>query len=329
MTRLIDPFGRVSDYLRISVLEQCNLRCIYCMPADGLNFKHGDQILRTDEVGRVVQIAASLGIRKIRFTGGEPLLRRDIVELVRCAVRTRGIESVHLTTNGTRLVEQLPELSRAGLHGVNISLDTVRRNRFEKITRRDLFEQVLAAIDCAIQSGVETIKVNVVVMRGINDDEVPDFAALTERRPITVRFIELMPFDADQLWKTGKFCGSDRMVGMLRERYPRLLLEKGSATETLCLKIPEHRGRLAFIPSYSRNLCGTCNRLRLTADGYLRNCLYSEDEFPLLQLLRNGGTDEDLAQVFRRATSAKLADGWLAQRASKDRRRSSMTQVGG
>lgn len=327
---LVDAFGRSFDYARIAVNERCNLRCVYCMPAEGLPFKEGDALLSADEIARLVRVLAGLGVRKVRFTGGEPLLRRDIVRLVADAAATEGIESICLTTNGILFDAHADALREAGLSGVNISLDTLRAERFRTITRRTGIERVLAAVDRAVALGLASVKVNVVTMRGFNDDEIPAFAEWTRALPITVRFIELMPFDARQVWKRGHFFGAAWIVERLEAAFPTLETVAGSRTEHHAFRAPGHAGTIAVIPAYSRDLCGACNRLRITADGRIRNCLYARRETDLIGAMREGGDDAALERRLREAMWSKAADGWQAQRdpdGGDDRR--SMTQIGG
>ena len=272
---LLDQFGRTFDYLRIAVNEKCNLRCIYCMPEKGVPFKPENKLLNTLEITRLVKIAASLGVKKIRFTGGEPLLRKDITELIQAAAGTPGIRSVHLTTNGIFLESAISELQEAGLTGVNISLDTLNPERFKKITRRNGLAQVMAGLDAALATGSLLTKLNVVAMRNFNEDELDRFAGLTKDHEIVVRFIELMPFDSQQIWKTGKFYGVDQIISDLHQTFPHLVIDQGTRTEHNIYRVPGYRGKIAVIPAYSRHLCGACNRIRITADGKILNCLFS------------------------------------------------------
>ena len=329
---LADRFGRIFTYMRIAVVERCNLRCIYCMPEEGIPFTAREELLTTDELLRVVRAGAGLGIRKIRYTGGEPLLHPDIVNLVAGAASHPGIETVHLTTNGVLLSRLAGELRRAGLSGVNISLDTLRKDRFAKITRRSKLSEVLAGLDAARSAGFESIKINVVALRGFNDDEIVDFAELTRDADLTVRFIELMPFDAHQIWKTGTFLRLDFVREQLASQYGALASTDGSATETEAFRLPGFRGKVALIPAYTRSLCSACDRVRLTADGKIRNCLYGKHEYDLKAVLRGGGSDEDIHSLLREAMGHKARDGWAAQKEpveGGDRQRVSMTEIGG
>lgn len=325
---VVDQHGRVFDYVRIAVNERCNLRCIYCMPEEGIDFLPQDQLLRPDEISRVVRILAKLQVRKIRFTGGEPLLRDDMAHLISETTATQGIESVHITTNGLLLRKHSDALYEAGLHGINISLETLDHEKFIKITRRDALEQVLDGLSLALSKPFPAVKINAVAMRDLNDEEIGDFVELTRENQLTVRFIELMPFDAHQIWKTGKFFGAEKILEELNSLYPRMVKKQGSATEEHVYRIPGYVGKLAVIPSFTRSLCGGCNRIRLTADGKIRNCLYSDNEFDVKGLLRHGGSDQKIASLFKRAMWLKLKDGWGAQHRG-DHHRESMTQIGG
>lgn len=326
---ITDKFGRTFNYLRIALCERCNLRCVYCMPEEGIKFANPKNILQHDEILRVVNVLSRCGVNKIRYTGGEPLIRKDVVEIVRDTVSIEGVSTVHLTTNGILLEKMMEPLHRAGLHGLNISLDSLKADRFEKIARRPGVELVKRNIEAAIKTGFESVKINMVVMRNFNHDEIPDFVDLTRNRDITVRFIELMPFDAHQIWKTGHFFGVELMENMLNELYPDRIETSGSSTETRVYRLPGYKGKIALIPSFTRSLCTGCSRIRLTADGRIRNCLYSEEEFDVLKLIRSGAGDGEISEFFRNAMSQKTKDGWEAQRHSSEHVRSSMTQIGG
>ncbi len=323
-----DQFGRSFNYLRIALNEQCNLRCIYCMPEEGIAFRTEDKLLTTDEIFRIIELTARLGISKIRFTGGEPLLRKDLPKLIRFANNTIGVESIHLTTNGLLLVKHIEQLEDAGLTGINISLDTLKPEKFKVITRRDGLNLVLDGLEKAIQSGMTSIKINVVAMRDFNNDELLDFVDLTRENDITVRFIELMPFDAHQIWKTGKFYGADHIVSDLKRQIKDLESVDGSRTEHHIFRVKGHKGKLAVIPAYSRSLCGECNRIRLTADGKLLNCLYSQEETNIRDAMRSGCSDDEIGKMFRKTMWKKFQDGWDAQNQGNDQRES-MTQIGG
>ena len=329
---LVDRFGRTFDYLRLAIIEKCNLRCIYCMPEEGIDFAPQSELLTYAEHLRLIRVAAVAGVTKVRFTGGEPLTHPKILALVSGAVATPGIESVHITTNGLMLKGMAQDLKAAGLHGLNISLDTLREDRFAQIARRPRLADALAGLEAALSAEFATVKINVVALRGFNDDEVTDFAELTRDNNITVRFIELMPFDAQQIWKTGTFLRLDFIRQQLEETYGVLESDSGSATESTVFRVPGYAGKVALIPAYTRTLCSSCNRIRITADGKIRNCLYSQNETDLLGPLRAGAGDKEILALLRGSMLAKLKDGWLAQKAAGDdsgRTRISMTEIGG
>lgn len=334
---LQDTFGRTFDYVRIAITEKCNLRCTYCMPEEGVDFKNGEQILSTEEILRVIGILAQMGVKKVRFTGGEPLVRKDIVELVRGAANTPGIKGVHMTTNGIIFPKYAEQLLEAGLTGVNISLDTLEPAKFKEITRREGEDKVLESIRMAQAMGFPRVKVNLVLMRGFNDTEFFDFTEMTRDQRITVRFIEFMPFDAEQIWESGEhFLSAETMIKQLKERYPNIELASGTRTEHHVYQVPGYAGKIAIIPAFTRSLCGNCSRIRLTADGGVRNCLYSDQEYSILSLLRSGCTDEEIVATFRQAFREKAKDGFEAKKRSamqvstvKFAGRTSMTQIGG
>jgi len=334
---LQDMFGRTFDYVRIAVTEKCNLRCTYCMPEEGVDFKNGEQILSSDEILRVIRLLADTGVKKVRFTGGEPLVRKDIVKLVEGAANTPNIKAVHITTNGIIFPKYAQDLRNAGLTGVNISLDTFDKEKFVRITRRNGIEKVLDSIQLASDLGFPRVKVNLVVMKGFNDDELHAFTELTKHSKVTVRFIEFMPFDADQIWETGEhFLSAEKMVSDLHRWYPNLQSSSGTRTEHHIFQVPGYAGKIAIIPAFTRNLCGNCSRIRLTADGGIRNCLYSDQEYNLRDMLRDGSSDDDVVATFRKAFKEKAKDGFESKKQSAMREttiefkgRVSMTQIGG
>ena len=325
---ITDYFGRTFNYLRLAVNEHCNLRCVYCMPEEGVSFLGQDQLLSTTEIKNILQIMSDLGVNKVRFTGGEPLLRKDIIDLIEYSSKRSIFESVHITTNGLLLSKYIDQLQQAGLTGINISLDTLDAEKFKKITRRDEFQNVMKGLNEAVLSNIENIKVNVVAMRDFNEDEILDFVELTKTNDITVRFIELMPFDSHQIWRTGKYYSADRILADLRANIKLLRPISGSSTEHHIFQIEGYKGRVAVIPSYTRTLCAKCNRIRITADGKLLNCLYSKIETNIRDAIRQGLSNDLIKDMIRKAMGEKMIDGWTAQRQGNESRES-MTQIGG
>lgn len=336
---LQDEFGRTFDYVRIAVTEKCNLRCTYCMPEEGVDFQGKEKILTSEEILRVIGVLARMGIKKVRFTGGEPLVRKDIPDLIAGAAATPGIKAVHMTTNGLLFDRYAEALKKSGLYGVNISLDTMDAEKFVRITRREGVDKVREAIKLALDMEFPRVKVNVVLMRGFNENELSQFTELARDNRLTVRFIEFMPFDAHQIWESGvHFASAESLVNQISALYPGIQDAPGTRTEHHVFQAPGHAGKIAVIPAFTRSLCGNCSRIRLTADGSIRNCLYSDQEFSLRQRLRDGCSDDDIVDVFREAFKNKAKDGFEAKKASSihqqnvsvaDIGRVSMTQIGG
>lgn len=304
---LTDPFGRYHDYLRISLTERCNLRCRYCMPEEGVPLSSSTHLLTTPELVRIARLFVRLGVSKIRLTGGEPLLRKDVEELAAELGRLPGLRTLALTTNGLLLPKKLTHLQAAGVNALNISLDTLRPERFEHITRRRGIEVVLSAIDRALDAGYDPVKVNCVVMRGSNDDELVDFVALTETRPIEARFIEYMPF-AGNGWADEVFMPFAEMRARIESVYGALVPAEMGPNETArSFRVPGFRGGVGFITSMSDAFCDGCNRLRLTADGHLKVCLFGSSEVNLRDALRAGATDDELTSLVAAAVRRKKA----------------------
>jgi len=306
---LVDRYGRVHTDLRISLTDKCSLRCTYCMPAEGVPWLQRDMILTTDELVRVTEVAAALGVRTVRLTGGEPLLRKDVVEVVD---RMSRVESAHgplelsMTTNGILLPKFAGDLAAAGLQRANISLDTLRADRFHELTRRDKLAEVLAGIDAAKASGMAPIKLNVVAMRDVNDDEIVDLVRFATDRALEVRFIEQMPLDAGHIWSRVRMVTGEEILARLEEEFRLTPMPGRASAPAERFLVDDGPTTVGVIRSVTRPFCGTCDRVRITADGQLRNCLFSREESDLLTPLRNGGTDDDLARVLHRCIAGKL-----------------------
>jgi cyclic pyranopterin phosphate synthase len=327
MTGLSDSFHRPINYLRISVTDRCNLRCIYCMPADGVSQMSHNDILTYEEINTVARSAAELGIDKLRLTGGEPLVRLGLPRLIEMLAQVKGIDDISLTTNGVLLARDAAELKKAGLRRVNVSLDTLKPDRFKLITRHDSeLGEVLEGIEVARAVGLNPVKLNMVVMAGINDDELLDFAAKTITEEWHVRFIELMPFVG------GGILPLFVSVSEMRQR----LEPMGELTPCLpsvgngpakYFRLPQAKGTIGFITPLSEHFCFQCNRMRLTADGRLRPCLLSDYEVDLKQPLRSGISSSGLKELFKQAVKNKPERHQLANGSvPKDR---PFSQVGG
>jgi cyclic pyranopterin phosphate synthase len=313
---LIDTFGRVHDNLRVSVTDRCNIRCFYCMPETDVKFQPREQLLTFEEIERFVSVAAKLGIRKIRLTGGEPLLRRDLPELVRKLARIEGIEDLGLTTNGVLLAQHADALYEAGLRRLNIHLDTLDAERFQKITRRDDFEKVIRGVEAAKSAGY-SIKINVVAVKNLIEPDVVPMARFGRENGFEIRYIEFMPLDSQGLWEKNRVLLTDEMIAML-EREIGALEEvpdrdpRAPATE---YRFKDGVGRVGFIASVSKPFCLNCNRLRITSDGKLRYCLFAVEETDVRSLLRSNASDEEIAA----ATANCVRGKWLGHEINSSR----------
>lgn len=331
-----DKHGRVIDYLRISLTDRCNFRCIYCMPEEGVVPISHEEILTVEEVARLVRIAAGMGIRSVRLTGGEPLVRKGVVDLVEQISNTPGIENVSITTNGVLLPQMAGELKRAGLSRVNISLDTLDADQFAKITRVGKLEDTLAGIDAALEAGFDPVKINAVAVRSLDQDFLA-FARLSADRPLHVRFIEYMPVGSSSGvdgagWGKKDVISCEELYDTINEKAREAglpELEPAGKDQPLgwgparYFKFPDAMGTVGFISPISRHFCGDCNRLRLTSDGKMRPCLFSDDEFSIREALRNG-TDEDV-----RAVLAQVLDDKPDEHHNKVGTERNMSQIGG
>ncbi|MGC8486526.1 MAG: GTP 3',8-cyclase MoaA [Candidatus Baltobacteraceae bacterium] len=301
---LTDAFARRIDYLRISVTDKCNLRCIYCMPAQGLPWIEREQILRFEEIERLVRIFAGLGVTKIRLSGGEPLVRRDLDRLVAMIHAIDGIEEIALSTNAILLEEQLPALISAGLTRVNISLDTLREDRFEALARRPGLDRVLSGIDAAVRAGATPVKINCVAMRGRNDDEIEAFAAFARERDVAVRFIELMPVQENLGLSADAYIGAEEILERIAAIVElRPITGPPGNGPARYFGFAGGRGSIGVISPLSHDYCERCNRVRLTADGRLRLCLFGENHLDLKTALRAGESD---ARLRERVAAAML-----------------------
>jgi cyclic pyranopterin phosphate synthase len=302
----VDHYNRRITYLRVSVTDRCNLRCIYCVPVKDLTLLNHSDILNYEEILKVLQAGAKIGIEKVRLTGGEPLVRRDFVHFVESVCQMSAFKEVSITTNGVHLKEKAQEIFDAGVRRINVSLDTLDPLKYAKITGRDYFDNVWEGLEEAEAVGFSPIKVNVVAIRGINDDELLDFAQLSRRKPYHIRFIEYMPIGHDNRWTPGKYISSDEIKSKLESLSPLHeiphLMDDGPAKRC---RFESAKGEIGFISALSHHFCSTCNRLRLTADGKLRPCLFAEDEVDIKTPLRSGCSQEDLRRVFQQAIAKK------------------------
>jgi cyclic pyranopterin phosphate synthase len=323
---LVDGFGRVHRDLRISVTDRCNFRCTYCMPAEGLTWLPRAEVLSFEELERVARLLVEQhGIRSIRLTGGEPTVRAHLPELVR---RLAALPvDLALTTNGSTLRDVAGDLAAAGLRRVNVSLDSLQPERFAALTRRDALGDVLAGIDAALAAGLAPVKVNAVVLAGVNDDEVIDLARYGRDHGVHVRFIEVMPLDADGAWRADQVVSQAEIVARIHAVFPLEPVGRGSEPAER-FRYLDGRGEVGVIPSVTEPFCDRCDRLRLTADGQLRSCLFSVDDHDLRGLLRGGASDDEVSDAIEACVGAKWR-GHAINQVHFVRPRRSMSQIGG
>ena len=301
-----DSFGRRINYLRISLTDRCNFRCVYCMPEHGAHFAPREELLRDDELLRVVGAAAAVGFEKIRLTGGEPTIRRNLVELVAGIAATPGIREISMTTNGLKLAQQAEALKAAGLKRVNISIDSLDADKFRSMTRGGDLRRVWAGIEAAEQAGFTPLKLNAVIVRGLNDDEICDLARLTVDRPWQFRFIEMMPLAGVGDYADASVVATTEIIARIEAEFgPLEFVGWFGSDPARTYRIPGGQGTLGFISSITQPFCATCNRMRLTADGKLHLCLLRDNELDLRDALRSGASDEEIQALIREAVYLK------------------------
>ncbi len=327
---LVDSFGRKITNLRISVTDRCNFRCRYCMPEEGMEWLPKESLLSYEELARVAGVFVSLGVNKIRLTGGEPLMRHGLHELVRFLSAMKGLDDLALTTNGFFLAEKIEDLLKAGLHRLNVSLDSLDPVKFNLMTRRNYFHRVLEGLDAAERHGMLPIKINAVLIRGINDSEIPKFAELSRTRPYVIRFIEFMPIGADDGWSPERVMPAKEVIQIIERSVGKKLIpvEIHGVQPADRYKFEDGAGEIGFISSVSEPFCNHCNRVRITSDGKLRTCLFSLGETDLREPLRNGATDAELGAMIREAVWKK-EPGHNINKPAFERPERSMSQIGG
>jgi cyclic pyranopterin phosphate synthase len=326
---LSDGWGREIRSLRVSVTDRCNFRCRYCMPAEGLQWLAKPEVLTFEEIHRLVTVMARMGVREIRLTGGEPLVRRDLPNLVQRLAVVPGVEDLSLTTNGVLLDRLARPLADAGLRRLNISLDSLSHTRFAEITRRDALDRVLAGLDAAErETRLRPIKVNCVAIRGFSETEVPALAELARRKPFVVRFIEFMPLDADDRWDADQVLSGADIRAIVEERWALEEVPAGPSSTARRFRFADGAGELGFVSPVTEPFCSSCDRVRVTADGRLRTCLFSRTEWDLQAPLRDGASDAELEEVIRNAVAHKELKHRINEpgfvRASR-----TMSQIGG
>ncbi|WP_312561015.1 GTP 3',8-cyclase MoaA [Anaerospora sp.] len=323
MTGLYDRLGRHIHYLRVAVTDRCNFRCQYCMPPEGVEWLEHTDILRYEELVRIIRIFAGLGVDKVRITGGEPLVRKGLLPFLRQITRIPGIKEVGLTTNGSLLEEYALSLKQAGVGRINVSLDTLQRERFIRMTGQDRLDRVLAGIKKAHQAALTPVKINMVVMKGINSDEIADMAAFALKNDYQVRFIEYMPFSTGQDYL---FTAAEMKQQLVAAGFTKLVPQLGVSCPAKIYHVPESRGSIGFITPVSQHFCSSCNRIRLTPDGYLKPCLLSNEEYSLRERLRSGASDQQLLAQIKQVVWNKPQQQYFLKGQKGDR---GMSRIGG
>lgn len=314
---LLDNHGRTINYLRLAVTDRCNLRCHYCMPEHGLQWLSRSALLSYEEMLRLCRVLIGLGINKIRITGGEPFVRKDLMKFLAELSRLEGLQQINLTTNGVVTAPLVPELKKTGIHSVNLSLDTLDRERFFHITRRDELPQVLDTMDALLRHNIP-VKINAVVMDGQNTEDIIPLTRLTQNLPMGVRFIEEMPFNGGDHLNTRPLWDHRRILDTLRETWPDLeKIPDPPFSTSMNYRIPGHQGNVGIIAAWSRTFCGTCNRLRITPQGVLKTCLYDHGVLHLRDLMRSGLTDSELTERLLYVLNHRHKNGWEAEEARR------------
>ncbi|MFM8850335.1 MAG: GTP 3',8-cyclase MoaA [Cytophagales bacterium] len=328
--QLFDNHGRPINYLRLAVTDRCNLRCFYCMPEEGIHYLPKKELLTFEEIERLVTLMASMGISKIRLTGGEPFVRTDLMQLIWKIRQIKGIQDIHITTNGVLTAPFIPELKELGIASMNLSLDTLDRDRFKQITRRDEFDKTWKVLQLLLTAKIP-VKLNAVVMDGKNIDDIIPMVELAKDHPISVRFIEEMPFNGEGNHYAKLFWTHHKIVEHIRLAFPSLQKVDDPKNSTAYhFQIPNFKGNIGVVAAFSRTFCGTCNRIRVTAQGLLKTCLYDDGVLNIKNLMREGRNDDELKQQLMKTFSNRPKDGFEAeQKRSNKKVNESMSTIGG
>jgi molybdenum cofactor biosynthesis protein A len=329
-TQLFDNHGRPINYLRLAVTDRCNLRCFYCMPEEGIKYMPKKELLTFEEIERLVTMLAQIGITKIRLTGGEPFVRTDLMQLIRRIVKIDGIKDVHLTTNGILTAQHIPELKRLGIASVNLSMDTLDRERFKMITRRDEFGKTRETLQSLLDHEIP-VKINTVVMEGKNIEDILSLVELTKDQNVSVRFIEEMPFNGEGSHYASLAWTYKKILAHIKQEFPHIQKVQDPENSTAYhYQVPGFKGNIGIIAAFSRTFCGTCNRIRVTAQGVLKTCLYDDGVLNIKDLIREGLSDAEVKVYLLKAFAHRAKDGFEAEMKRKGHTVSeSMSTIGG
>ena len=327
---LTDQFGRRITYLRLAVTDRCNLRCQYCMPAHGIDIVDRHELLSYKEMYRIVRILSELGVDKVRLTGGEPFVRKDFIHFLESLSFNDKLKEINITTNGALIANHIPALESIGIHAINLSLDTLQKERFRLITRRDVFDETYQTFLLLLKSKLK-LKLNVVIQSGVNTDEILPFVELTKYNDVAVRFIEEMPFNGIGIRNTEVLWNFDTILKVIRSKHSNLIpLVSDKSSTSINYKIEGYSGNFGIIPAFTRTICSDCNRIRITSTGLFKNCLFDEGVFNLRDFMRAEASDDEIKEIFIQTVSKKPKNGFVAEAGRKDRNVSeSMSTIGG
>ena len=328
---ITDNHGRKVSYLRLAVTDKCNLRCFYCMPAEGLPWIEKKELMTYDEMLHISAVLISMGIEKIRITGGEPFVRKDLMKFLTALSGMKGLHELTITTNGVLTAPHIPALKKIGIKSVNLSMDTTDRNRFFSITRRDELPAVLQTLDALLVNNIET-KINAVVMDGKNTQDIIPLTMLTKDLPLSVRFIEEMPFNGDKLHHGGWLWDHAKILETIKDKFPNIQkIADPPFSTSYNYQVPGHKGTIGIIAAYTRSFCGTCNRIRITPSGELKTCLYDDGVLNIKDLIRQGNDDSEVKAILLNSLNHRPRDGFEAERLRKEKNpvHESMATIGG
>ncbi|MDO9593773.1 MAG: GTP 3',8-cyclase MoaA [Lutibacter sp.] len=326
---LLDKFGRKITYLRLAVTDRCNLRCQYCMPAHGIDIVDRTELLSYKEMYRITRVLSELGVNKVRLTGGEPFVRKDFVNFLESLSFNDKLEEINITTNGALISNHIDDLERFKINAINLSLDSLQKEKFAKITRRDVFDNVYDTFEKLEKSSLK-LKLNVVVQSGVNTDEIIDFIELTKNKDIAVRFIEEMPFNGKGQRDISEVWNFKKILNLIKNNYLDVepMLSKKSST-SVNFRIPNYQGTFGIIPAFTRTICNDCDRIRITSTGLFKNCLFDGGVFNVRDFIRNGASDDELKQLFIDTVHHKPENGFIAEAARGNAVSESMSTIGG
>jgi len=327
--QLTDKFGRKISYLRLAVTDRCNLRCQYCMPAQGIDIVPRKELLTFKEMYRITRVLSELGVNKVRLTGGEPFVRKDFVKFLESLSYNKNLEQINITTNGALISNYISELEDLNINSINLSIDSLKKEKFAKITRRDVFPEVYKTFELLEKSKLN-LKLNVVVQSGFNTDEITDFVELSKDKNIAVRFIEEMPFNGEGQREVNEEWNFNKIFNHIEQNYSEIeKVKSGKSSTSVNFRVDNYKGTFGIIPAFTRTICNDCNRIRITATGMFKNCLFDGGVFNIRDFIRDGASDNDLKELFIKTVHNKPENGFVAEENRKDDVSESMSTIGG